>query len=266
MSFSTLKKTLPILLLLLIRTEAFADNAVTINQVTSGNSNNITVSVEGSDNITNFSFGGANNTVNIEQKGKDGYIGYTTAWGSGASWGGDLDGDSNSLTVKQLCNQSVCGGDRFEFHIAGNSNTVDFYQGYTATTGGSYSYDSYEYGGHFTQLDIHGSNNILLGAQRANNSGHEHSMTVGIYGNSNNVYMRQDSNQNKTMNLTINNSNNDVDMVQTGNAGHSATVTLSGLYATSLYMLQQGSTAQSYSLTQDCQTTGGCSVSVTQGQ
>ena len=265
MLYSILKKTLPILLLLLIRTEALADNAVTIEQVTSGNSNSITIAIEGSGNKTNFSFGGANNTVNIEQKGKDAYVGYTTAWGSGALWGGDLDGDSNSLTAKQLCNQSVCGGDRFEFHIAGNSNNVAFYQGYGVTTAGVTNYDTIEYGGHFKQLDIHGSNNTLIGSQRSNNSGHEHSMTTGIYGNNNDIYMRQENNQDKTMNLTINNSYNDVDMVQIGNAGHSATVTIGGAYSTTFNMLQQGGTAQTYSLTQDCQTSGGCSVSVTQG-
>lgn len=248
------------LLFTLISTTVLADNTVIINQVTSGNSNDITITIDGSGNTTNFSFGGANNTVNIEQKGKDGYVGYTTAWG------GDLDGDSNSLTVKQLCNQSVCGGDRFEFHIQGNSNNVAFYQGYNVTTAGVTSYDNIEYGGHFKQLDIHGSNNTLIGSQRSNTSSHKHSMTTGVYGNNNDIYMRQENNQSKTMNLTVNNSYNDIDMVQIGNAGHSATVTISGSYATSLNMLQQGDTAQTYSLAQDCQTTGGCSVTVTQGQ
>ena len=41
-------------------------------------------------------------------------------WGSGYSWGGDIDGDNNSLSIKQLCNQTPCGGDRFEFHITGS--------------------------------------------------------------------------------------------------------------------------------------------------
>ena len=256
-------------LLLLIKISisfAFADNVITIDQVTSGSGNSTTVTVEGSDNTVDYSFGGANNTVNIDQKGDNAYVGYTTAWGSGAQWGGDLDGDYNDVDIYQLCNQSPCGGDRFEFHIQGNSNDVDFYQGYTVTTGGSASFDSYEYGGHFTQLDIHGSNNILLGAQRSNNSGHEHSMTVGIYGSNNDVYMRQDSNQDKTMNLTVNNSYNDIDMAQTGNASHSATISISGSYSTNLDLLQQGGTAQTYSLTQSCMTVGGCSVSVTQGQ
>ena len=65
--------------------------------------------------------------------------------------------------------------------------------------------------------------------------------------------------------MTINNSNNDVDLIQGGNASHSATITLNGSYGTDLDLTQQGGTAQSYSLTQDCQTSGGCSVSVTQG-
>jgi len=267
MLLSILKKTLPILLLLSIRTEAVADNAITIEQVTSGNSNSITVSVEGSDNEVNFSFGGASNTVDIEQKGNDAYVGYTSLWGSGSTWGGDLDGDNNNLNVTQTCNQSPCGGDRFEFHIAGNSNDVDFYQGYRVDADGTlHSIDDYEYGGHFTRLDIHGSNNTFLGSQRSNNSGHEHSNVTYIYGSGNDVYTRQESNQDKTLNLTINNSNNDVDMIQKGSATHSATVTIGGSYATTLYMLQQGGTAQSYSLTQNCQTSGGCSVSVTQGQ
>ncbi len=54
-------------------------------------------------------------------------------------------------------------------------------------------------------------------------------------------------------------------MIQRGSATHNASVTISGSYATTLYMLQQGGTAQSYTLSQTCATIGGCSVSVTQG-
>ena len=106
-----------ILLLLLIRTEAIADNAITIEQVTSGNNNNITVNVDGSSNEVDFSYGGAGNTVDIDQVGKNAYVGHSHVWGSGASHGGDLDGDDNNFEVKQYCNQSTCGGDEFEFHI-----------------------------------------------------------------------------------------------------------------------------------------------------
>jgi len=242
------------------------DNELTIKTVSASNSLNLTATQAGYNNKIDFSLAGTNNTISIDQKGNDAYVGYTTLWGSGYTWGGDLYGNYNNLNIVQSCNQSPCGGDRFEFHISGNSNDVDFYQGYRIDADGTlHSIDDYEYGGHFTRLDIHGSNNTFLGSQRANDSGHEHSNITYIYGDYNDVYTRQESNQNKTLSLTINNDYNDIDMIQKGSATHSATVSINGLYATDLYMLQQGTTAQTYSLTQDCQTVGGCSVSVTQG-
>ena len=242
-----------------------SDNEVLLDQT--GNNVDLTILQAGYDNTINFSIGGTNNVVDLLQQGNGGYIGYTSAWGSGLAWGGDLDGDYNNLNIVQTCNQgSSCAGDRFEFHIQGDSNDVDFYQGYHVTNSGTVlAIDDYEYGGHFTQLDIHGSNNTFLGSQRSNNSGHEHTNYSYIYGDYNNVYTRQEGNQDKTLNLTIYNDYNDVDMVQKGSATHNATVTLSGSYSTTLYMLQQGGTAQSYTLSQSCATLGGCSVSVTQG-
>ncbi len=241
------------------------DNEVLLDQT--GDNFDLTILQAGYDNTINFSIGGTNNVVDLLQQGNGGYIGYTSAWGSGLAWGGDLDGDYNNLNIVQTCNQgSSCGGDRFEFHIQGNSNDVDFYQGYRVDADETlHQMDDYEYGGHFTRLDIHGDNNKFLGSQRSNNSGHEHSNITNIYGNYNDVYTRQEGNQDKTLNLTINNSNNDVDMIQRGSATHTATVTLSGTYSTTLNMLQQGGTAQSYTLSQTCATIGGCSVSVTQG-
>jgi hypothetical protein len=244
---------------------AQADNLITVEQVTSGNSNSFSIEVDGSDNTVDISYGGAGNSVSIKQHGDNQYVGYTTAWGSGAGWGGDLDGDNNNLNVTQTCNQSPCGGDKFEFHIVGNSNDVDFYQGHRVDADGTlHSIDDYEYGGHFTRLDIHGSNNKFLGSQRSNNSGHEHSNITNIYGSNNDVYTRQESNQDKSINLTINNSGNDVDIIQGGGASHSATVSLTGAYSTDLDLTQYSSTAQTYTLTQNCQTLSGCSVGVTQ--
>ena len=243
-------------------------NEIYVSQTGTGNNLNLQISQDGEDNKIDMSIGNhTNNTIEIEQKGDDGYVGYTSLWGSGYSWGGDIDGDNNSLSIKQLCNQAPsCGGDRFEFHISGSGNDVDFAQGYHVTsTGTLLAVDDYEYGGHFVRLDIHGSNNTFLGSQRSNNSGHEHSNITNIYGSNNDVYTRQESNQDKTLTLTINNSNNDVDIIQKGSATHSATITLNGSYGTDLDLMQQGSTAQSYSLTQSCATVSGCSVAVTQG-
>jgi hypothetical protein len=242
-------------------------NEIYVSQTGSGNNLNLQISQDGEDNKIDMSIGNhTNNTVEIEQKGDDGYVGYTSAWGSGYSWGGDLDGNNNTLSIKQLCNQTPCGGDRFEFHITGSDNDVDFAQGYRVFSDGTLdTIDDYEYGGHFVRLDIHGSNNTFLGSQRSNNSGHEHSNITNIYGNYNDVFAVQWGNQDKTLNLTINNSNNDIDIIQKGSAPHSATVTLSGSYGTDLDLLQQGDTTQSYSLSQSCATVGGCSVAVTQG-
>ena len=53
--------------------------------------------------------------------------------------------------------------------------------------------------------------------------------------------------------------------MQKGTGSHNSQVTLTGSYATTLNVLQQGSVNQTYSLTQNCQTSNGCSVSVTQG-
>ena len=241
-------------------------NEIYVSQTGSGNNLNLQITQDGEDNKVDMSVGNhTNNTVTIEQKGDDGYIGYTSLWGSGYTWGGDLDGNDNNLNIKQFCNQTPCGGDKFEFHITGSNNDVDFYQGYRVDADGSlHTTDDYEYGGHFVRVDIHGSNNTFLGSQRSNNSGHEHSNVTYIYGNDNDVYTRQESNQDKTLNLTVNNSGNDVDMIQKGSATHSATVTLGGSYSTDLDMLQQGTTAQTYSLTQTCNTVGGSTVSVTQ--
>jgi len=197
------KKTLLILSLLLIRTEALADNAVTIEQVTSGNSNSIAVSVEGSNKEVNFSFGGASNTVDIDQKGDNSYVGYTSAWGSGASWGGDLDGDSNNLNVTQTCNQSPCGGDKFEFHIAGNSNDVDFYQGHRVDADGTlHSLDDYEYGGNQSlDLTTNGDNHDVEIIQK--NTG-DHTATISLT-NSGGAYefqLLQDSTTDQTVTVS----------------------------------------------------------------
>ena len=65
--------------------------------------------------------------------------------------------------------------------------------------------------------------------------------------------------------LLIEASGNDVYINQRDNGAHTATITLSGTHPTDLDLIQRGNTNQSYTLTQNCLTTGGCSVSVTQG-
>ena len=57
---------------------------------------------------------------------------------------------------------------------------------------------------------------------------------------------------------------NVVDYLQDGNASHTATITLDGNYGTDLDLVQHAGSAQSYTLSQNCQTSGGCTISVTQ--
>ena len=55
------------------------------------------------------------------------------------------------------------------------------------------------------------------------------------------------------------------EIMQKGDVNHTATIDLAGSYHTDMTLTQQGNTTQSYSLTQNCQTSGGCTVGVTQG-
>jgi hypothetical protein len=91
-----------------------------------------------------------------------------------------------------------------------------------------------------------------------------HSMTVNIYADDNDVFARQAQNGDKTLTLTIRNDGNDVFVNQRDNGAHTASIELNGAYPTDLDLLQKGNTSQSYSLSQNCQTASGCSISVTQ--
>ena len=65
--------------------------------------------------------------------------------------------------------------------------------------------------------------------------------------------------------MTIYNDDNEVSVVQKNNGAHNATVTLTGTQPTDLSLSQVGNTTQNYSLSQNCITSGGCSISVSQG-
>lgn len=65
--------------------------------------------------------------------------------------------------------------------------------------------------------------------------------------------------------MTIRTDGGTQSVIQKDSGAHTATIDLTGTYYTDLSLVQQGSTNQSYSLTQDCQTSGGCTVGITQG-
>ncbi len=227
--------------------------------------------VAGTINKVDLSIDGTSNSLNIDQIGSNNEVSWIDYWGSGASWGGDLDGNNNSLHLYQYCSRgSNCAKSDIGFHVWGNDNQVRWGQGgmlddIDDTTFGN---DGDEGGGSKLNLDIHGDDNRVAGVQRngSANAWSAHTATVYIYANDNDVWINQNTDGAKTLTMTSRTNENNVNVEQTGYATHTATVTLTGTNPTTLNLTQQSNTAQSYSLTQNCVTIGGCSVSVTQGQ
>jgi hypothetical protein len=155
------------------------------------------------------------------------------------------------------------------WHLSGTDNTIRWAQGtaWDNATSTTYGDDGNEGGGHYARLDIHGNYNHLQGHQTNQGSTSGHTFTSLIFSSYNDIWLRQQGDGAKTIGLQTNNDYNDISVLQKGAwAQHSASISLSGTDPTTLDLTQQGTTSQSYSLSQTCYTVGGCSVSVTQGQ
>tara|TARA_S200002703_G_scaffold66874_2_gene58027 strand:- start:1488 stop:2180 length:693 start_codon:yes stop_codon:yes gene_type:complete len=179
-----------------------------------------------------------------------------------------VNGDNMNLTLIQQ-NDSNTENKIELWHLDGNNNTVRWAQGtaWDSATSTTYGDDGNEGGGHYARLDIHGDSNHLQGHQTNQGSTSGHTFTSLVFSDNNDIWLRQQGDGAKTINLTTYNDGNDISVLQKGAwAEHTANITLSGSDATTLNLRQQGTTTQSYSLSQNCVTVGGCSVSVTQGQ
>ena len=195
------------------------DNHIHVEQVSGGDDVSLTINQLGYGNEVEFSFAHTNNVFNLTQHGTGNYIGWVSYWGSGKSWGGDVDGSDNTETVLQY------DGATYGRHIWGDDNTVDVYQ----------------HGSHTFNLDIHADDTNVELWQEGTGSHFAHSYFYGTADGS------------------------DVDLTQKDGANHNAQIRLQGTQPTTLNLLQQGSTNQSYTLTQTCYTVGGCTVNVSQG-
>ena len=194
------------------------DNHVHVEQVGSGDELSINIEQIGYGNFIDFSFAHSGNTFNLEQNGNGNSISWVSYWGSGKSWGGDVDGSNNTENIIQY------DGATYGRHIWGDDNTVDVYQ----------------HGSHTFNLDIHADDTNVELWQEGTGSHYAHSYFYGSADGS------------------------DVDLTQKDGANHNAQIRIQGSEHTTLNLLQQGNTNQSYSLTQNCYTVGGCTVNVSQ--
>ena len=244
------------------------DNSIDVDLgLVTGDTDNTFSAVQiGNDNNVFLSVGGNTNSLSLYQEGAKNSIGWTDTWGSGLYWGGDLDGNDNNIMIKQYTDTGKNIADNyFGFHIQGDNNNVKGGQGYYINDSGSYS-GAQGWGDNYMRLDIHGDDNNVITTQRTDAANNGATAYVNVYADYNDVYVQQRQGSH-TLNLTINNDSNDMWITQAGQPAHTSTITLTGAYPTDL-TLQQGvhatTTALTYTLSQNCQTVGGCSISVTQ--
>ncbi len=249
------------------------DNEIDIQQVAGGDSLSLVIDQIGYNNNIFFSLGdGDNVSIEIKQEGNNHEIGYANdspSWGSGVSWGGDIDYSDQDVRLWQNCTTTTCAKSDIQFHISyGTDNKLWWAQGYeiSSRTDTSWSKDSYEGGGHNVTIDIHGNSNEIVGQQRScsNNNCDGHAARIYLYGDDNSVFGKQKADGAKEFYLTVYNDDNVIDYLQDGTGEHNATITLNGTYGTDLDLTQHSNTTQNYTLSQTCQTAGGCTVSVTQ--
>ena len=224
---------------------------------------------------------GSGNSVTIEQVGN-----YNRVQGlAGAGTNAHVAGFGTSVNIKQ--GDSLSGRNLIELYVQGNGNNVTLSQARNITTG---EVDGSESGGHIARVSITGNVGTYVfrqGNDGGSSSGHFLNYTmsggggthtvkqsgngeklafISITGNYNNETVTQSGTGNHFLDLSLTGNNNTANITQTGSAGHKATINLTNAGgASSLTLLQQGSTAQIYSITQQCANLAGCSVSVTQG-
>jgi hypothetical protein len=219
------------------------------------------------DNSINIEQSGDNLLLGIEQQGHSNEIkmldsnSYITA-------------SSLSLYLVQINGNPNANPNTIIFdEVSGTGNQMKLCQGCAWNTLDSdtdltWYYDSFEGGGHEIDITMYGDYNQLAVQQtNQSNSTDGHDFDLHLAGDSNEVKIKQQSDGEKTIDLTIYNDYNDVFIRQKGNgATHTASITLDGSYGTDLILKQLGTTTQSYSLTQNCITVSGCTISVQQGE
>jgi hypothetical protein len=257
----------------LLLSKSVEANSIWIAQ--SGANLDITVIQDGDNNSigtngTKLDLRHDNNELYFYQEGDYNEISYVSYWGSGASWGGDLDGSGNTLKFyqKNTLGASSTSKNKIGFHIPSNDNDIIVCQGWELsdisdnTCGDGISS---EYGGHEVNIDLHGGNNKLRIGQQTGTGDADHYARIYTYnGTNNNIFVQQRGNGDKWLQLTVRTNGGDQNIKQRGDGEHTATIDLQGSYHTDLDLIQNSSSDLTYTLTNNCQTSSGCTVDVTQ--
>ena len=220
-----------------------SNNSVTVEQT--GNYNKIAGGGGGTYAIIN----GSSNTFNVKQ---------------GDTLGKNLfefsvTGNTNNITLWQARNPTTglqdgqeSGGHYMGLNVNGSTNTLSLKQ---SNDGGATS-------GHFAYVDITGNNNQGTLKQMGNG---EKTFFGIVNGNTNVFDVtQQGSGSFFDLSLTGNGHNVTASQKDAGSHKATINLTNNGGSST-VNLIQQGATAQNINITQQCATLSGCSVSVTQG-
>ena len=253
--------------ILLLCLPVFAANEIYITQVGTSNSLTLDITQDGDDNEVRLSIAHDNNSIDIDQEGNNNKISWVSYWGSGEGWGGDLDGSGNTLKFEQY-NTTGTDENVIGFHIPTNDNTIHICQGKTFDNSSDTTCTATttsEYGGHTVNIDLHSGDTDLKGSQETGTGNADHYAHVYTYGGDNNdIFFKQKGNGNKTLHFIVRTDNGEQSMVQKGDGVHTATIDLTGSYTTDLDLTQNSNSNKTYTLTNNCQTSSGCSITVTQ--
>lgn len=181
---------------------------------------------------------GNNNTISITQGNNSG------SFSDGNTVLFDVNGDSNNLTIRQGDNIDDDGDHDLRLNVVGNTNTGSFTQEEDGAVGNA---------GHFMDVDIAGNSNSIDIDQ---NDDGDKMLFLDINGDSNTIDLDQRGTGNHFLDVTVTN-NQTVTVDQNGSGDHAATINMSG-NTSGLDLTQNSSSDQTYSLTQICNTGGGC--------
>ena len=95
-----------------------------------GASFDLDVVQDGKDNYLKLDIDGNDTTFKLVQEGDNHKTSWVSYWGSGATWGGDIDGTDNEFDITQYNNiANTSTGGTIGFHIQGNNNALALAQG-----------------------------------------------------------------------------------------------------------------------------------------